>query len=99
LKEFLGNWQHFSFSKRATVFLYISFLSKTFAEIPPPPPFEKGGRRGDLGWPFQKTKFILTVMFAITCPTPSITKEFQTILYVAEYLHSCTWVSKKSRRG
>jgi hypothetical protein len=25
---------------------------------PPVPPFKKGGRRGDLQWPFQKAKFM-----------------------------------------
>jgi hypothetical protein len=43
--------------KKAALFLYLSFLSKAFAEIPPFPPFEKGGRRGDFRRPFQKPKF------------------------------------------
>jgi hypothetical protein len=38
----------FSFLKKAAIFLNISLLSKASAEIPPFPPFKKGGRRGDL---------------------------------------------------
>jgi hypothetical protein len=48
----------FNFLKKAAIFLSISLLSKASAEIPPFPPLKKGGRRGDLGKPFQKTKFI-----------------------------------------
>ena len=36
---------HFSLLKKAPIFLYISFLSKDTAEIPPFPPMKKGG-----GW-------------------------------------------------
>jgi hypothetical protein len=43
--------------KKAALFLYLSILSKAPAEIPPFPPFEKGGRRGDFRRPFQKAKF------------------------------------------
>jgi hypothetical protein len=46
--------KHLIFLKKAAIFLYISVLSKASAEIPPFPPFEKGGRRGDLRRPFQK---------------------------------------------
>jgi hypothetical protein len=44
--------------KKVAIFLCLSLLSKALAEIPPVPPFEKGGRRGDLRRPFQKAKFI-----------------------------------------
>jgi hypothetical protein len=44
--------------KKAVTFLYISLLSKASAEIPPVPPFEKGGLRGDLRRIFRKAKFI-----------------------------------------
>jgi len=36
----------FAFLKKVTLFLYISFLTKASAEIPPFPPFKKGGRGG-----------------------------------------------------
>jgi hypothetical protein len=44
--------------KKASLFRYASFLGKAPAEIPPFPPFEKGGRRGDLRRPLQKAKSI-----------------------------------------
>jgi hypothetical protein len=44
--------------KRAAIFLDLSLVSKASAEILPLPPFEKGGRRGDLRRLFQKSKFI-----------------------------------------
>jgi hypothetical protein len=34
--------QHFSFLKKATIFLYISFVNKASAEIPPFPLLKKG---------------------------------------------------------
>jgi hypothetical protein len=44
--------------KKAAIFLDLSLVSKASAEIPPLPPFEKGGRRRDLRRPFQRAKFI-----------------------------------------
>jgi hypothetical protein len=43
--------------EKAAIFLYISLLRRAFAEIPPFPPFEKGGRRGDLKEYFKKKRF------------------------------------------
>jgi hypothetical protein len=37
---------HFSFLEKATIFLYISLLSKASAEIPPFPPLKKVGGGG-----------------------------------------------------
>ncbi|MBP1723526.1 MAG: hypothetical protein H6Q44_1231, partial [Deltaproteobacteria bacterium] len=44
----------FSFLKKATLFLYISFLSKAFAEIPPFPPLKKVGGGGIYEEHFKK---------------------------------------------
>jgi hypothetical protein len=44
--------------KKGTISLNIYLLSKASAKIPPVPPFEKGGRRGDLKRPLQKAKLI-----------------------------------------
>jgi hypothetical protein len=44
--------------KRADIFFFIYLLTKEYAEIPRFPPFEKGGRRGDLRKVFQKAKLI-----------------------------------------
>jgi hypothetical protein len=49
--------------EKAAIFLSISPVSKASAEIPPFPPFEKGGRRGDFKKPFQKAKFIQELIF------------------------------------
>jgi hypothetical protein len=54
----LKDEQDFSFLKKAALFLYISFLSKASAEIPPFLPLKKGSEGGDLKRPFQKAKFI-----------------------------------------
>jgi len=40
--------------KKATLFLYISFLSKAFAEIPTFPPLKKGGGGGIYEGHFKK---------------------------------------------
>jgi hypothetical protein len=48
-----------AFLKNAALFPNNFFLfEKGICRNPPVPPFEKGGRRGDLGRPFQKAKFI-----------------------------------------
>jgi hypothetical protein len=60
---------------RAAIFLHIFLLSKTSTEIPPVPPFEKGGRRGDLRRPFQKAKFIQKIhskIFEISIQLPPL---------------------------
>jgi hypothetical protein len=44
--------------KKGAISLNIYLLSKASAKIPPVPPFEKGGRSGDLKRPLQKAKLI-----------------------------------------
>jgi hypothetical protein len=44
--------------KKGAISLNVYLLSKASAKIPPVPPFEKGGRRGDLKRPLQKAKLI-----------------------------------------
>jgi hypothetical protein len=40
--------------EKADIFFFLSLLTKGSAEIPPVPPFEKGGRREDLRRLFSK---------------------------------------------
>jgi len=54
----INNGYDSSFVKKAAIFLWIYFLSEASAEIPPVPPFIKGGRRGDFRKASQKAEFV-----------------------------------------